>query len=368
MFNQLEAMYNIYYKEYGITGTKNEADEIRLFFMEIKDSSYLDRKYICTMSGEIKQGDIITALNEHWIVIQEDKEINRTYSRFIATRIHNQINFGIDGFLYTTLGVISTGSQGTNSNQYMTTADGKMIVTVQKNTMTSKIKTSDRVIKFGSAWLVVAVTNEILGLLNITLEKTILLTGESLVDEIPNTVSKWTISLEEMPSLKLGTSTEINCTVTRDEVVTSTGFSIIWTSNNNDVATVLDGVVTALNVGSVIITATIQNTVVKASIALEIDNEDMIEYRVTPENRIVKKGAPVTCEVNKYVNGVLVPETFVFTGSGVTASYFTLTTLTGNSFKITNTYGYVAPPLVIKAVANSDGAIQEASFLLRTLV
>ncbi|MDW7661163.1 MAG: hypothetical protein SCL54_06975 [Bacillota bacterium] len=337
----------------------------RIFFKEIKDSSgYKDSKYLYAYDGEVKQGDVVTVDGNQWIMIQEDISYHKQYTRFIATEANQNINFVIDEGLYTMDGIIDAGNQSVSGNaSTMSVIDGKIMVTVQRDTMSEKIKTNDRIIKFGQAWKIITTTTESNGLLNIYCESDILLPDDDKINEIPTGIASWGISFAESSAeLTLNNTITLEPIVTKNNQIVVDGFELEWSVSDDTVLTMNNGVVWSNAVGSSVVTVGIVNKNASATLSIEVVNNEVIEYKITPSDRIVYSifGA-MDFSVNKYVNGVIVPSTAIITAYGLLSSQYTLEVVDGNNFRLTSN-GYVANPLTVVSDFESDGVIIETQF------
>lgn len=350
-------------RDYGCDAIVNDELATRIFFKEIKDSSAdKDSKYLYAYNGQVKQGDSIEIDARHWLVIQEDISYHKQYTRFIVREANQLINFVIDEALYSTNGYIVTGNQSSD-NQAISLINGKLMVIVQANAMTDKIKTSDRIIKFSQAWKIIATSTENNGLINIYCESDTFAPDDDKENEIPSGVATWDISFDE-PSkeINLDSSITLEPIIMKNGIVVSDGYELEWGVADESVLIVNNGVVQAIAEGSTEVTVSIKNKNESATILIDVVSVEVAEYRITPSDRIVYSifGA-VDYSVNKYVNGVIVPESFTITASGLTTAQYTLQVVNGNDFKLTSK-GYVANKLTVRCVAQSDGYVHEEQF------
>ncbi|MBN2899158.1 MAG: Ig-like domain-containing protein [Clostridia bacterium] len=364
--NTLESMFDTYIKMYGLDATSN-GQTVKVFFKEIKDSNSQDKKYCYAYVDAIHQGDIVTVDGTDWLLTQEDESIvHGKYTRLVAQRLFQNINLAINSFLYSIKGQIITGSQGVNGTN-IPISDGKIVINVPHNEMTSKIKVNDRIIKFNSAWKVYQVTNELLGMITMYLEQEVLSEGDDAVNEIPNTVASWDITFNESSyNIALDSENEINPIVTKNGVEVVSGFEIEWATSDESIITIDEnGLVNGVGIGSANLTAIIKNTSIQATVQIVVDDVQIVEYKIEPYTTTIKKYLTVNYTVNQYVNGVIVPDTFTITASGVSESYYTLTTGT-NSFSVKNNYGW-ADGLVVNCVSDSTGESVSIAIGLRPL-
>lgn len=359
----LNGMFKSYMKSYGNVTKINQGEEIMSFFQEIKESNSLDNKYLYAEKKLINQGDLLTINNKMWIVLHEDITYHSPYSRYVVSEANNKINFVIDESLYTTYGTIDTGSQSVN-NGSVSILDGKIKLTVQLNESTLKIKPNDRIIKFGMAWKVLTTTCEDNGLQYVYCETNSILAEDDLENEIPKGVATWTIEFtESIKDINLGSNESLYPIVKKNDVVVTEGYNLFWESSNTSVASIdTDGVLSSLTVGSTTIKAIIEDKGVENTLDVNVINDEVIEYKITPEDRIVYAvNVAPTFTVNKYINGVVASETFTITASGLETRDYELNVIDGNSFEL-KSEGFSATPLTVKCVADSDGFINEEDF------
>lgn len=358
----LLSMFRGYMRDYGVDCTVNGSALTRVFLKEIKENQSQDTKHLFAYNGEMAQGDLIEIDGVKWLVLQEDKSYHKQYTRFVVIQANSNINFVINEALYSTQGIIDAGNQSKDSSR-ISVIDGKIVITIQANTFTSKIRTNDRIIKFGQAWKIIAKTNENTNLYNVFCESDIIMSGDDLINEIPVGVAQWGITFNSpLTEVSLNATTQLNAIVTKNGVVVSDGFNLLWDSSDESFATVSSGVVFGVSVGQATITATIENTTKSAEINVDVVNTEVIEYRITPTDRdIYAVMDEYTFFVNKYINGQVAPDSFTITASGVTTAYYKLQIVDGNTFKLTS-LKYSSVPLMIKCVSNTDGYTIEESF------
>lgn len=363
----LLSMFRGYMRDYGIDCVVNGSTTTRIFFKEIKDNQSKDTKYLYAYNGEVVQGDLIDAEDTKWLILQEDTSYHKQYTRFVVVKANNQINFVINESLYTTNGVIDAGNQTQDSSR-VSIIDGKIVLTIQDNEFTKKIATNNRIIKFGHAWKVIAKTNESSHLFNVFCESDTLVSDDDVINEIPVGVATWGINFTSSSSeLNNGSTSTINPVVTKNGTTVTEGFTLVWESSDELIATVSNGVLTGTGIGLAVISATILNKNVTATIEISVIADEVVEYRIIPEDReVFKVYGAMTYFINKYINGVVVADTFTITASGLTTADYTFVVLNGNSFKLTSKL-YANNPVTVRCVSNSDGYIHEELFYMRVM-
>lgn len=366
--DSLMSMFRVYMRDYGCDAVVNGELVTRIFFKEIKDSSgYKDSKYLYAYNGEVKQGDSIEVNGCHWLVVQEDVTYQKQYTRFIVVEAIHNINFVIDESLYSTIGLVDAGSQSADRSK-LSVIDGKIMLVVQDNESTSKVKTNDRVIKFNQAWKIIATTKESKGLINIYCESDVFLSTDDKENEIPSGVASWGISFaESTKEMSLDSTLTLEPIITKNGGIVTSGFELEWAVSDDEVISVANGVVESIAVGVADVSVTLVNRNVSATVSIEVVNAEVVEYRITPNDRIVYSLMGATdFRVDKVVNGVVVPDTFTITAYGLTTSQYTLQVVNGNDFRLTSK-GYTANKLTVRCVSGSTGYIHEEQFSMYTM-
>ena len=147
-----------------------------------------------------------------------------------------------------------------------------------------------------------------------------------------------TITITNSMTIKKGNTAKISATVT------GTTSSITWTSSNDKVATVdQNGVVTAVNVGTAIITAEVDGETATCNVTVENNAEDNANVTIETVSMTLYKGATkeIKAEVSDGTSKITwtssndkiatVDENGIVTAVGVGTAYITATLENGNS-------------------------------------
>jgi hypothetical protein len=100
----------------------------------------------------------------------------------------------------------------------------------------------------------------------------------------------------------------------------------------------------------------VDNTSASASINVAVSGSSPVGYevRVSPNPSYILEGDTETYTCYLYNGGLVQSDVFVFTaGSVVSTDYYTLTTISNNSFSITNIERYLTDPLTVICTSGS---------------
>lgn len=367
MINALENQFRYYLKNYGVSIVV-DGTETTGFLKEIENTTGNDTKYLFVDIGLVKQGSIVNALNEKWLVISKETNFNDVYDKAIVRKIQFEINFIINDTLTTIPAIVDTKTMDTDTGQYLTLVDGKIIVTIPAG---YDININDRFIKMGSAWKVVGIDKSINGLVSLYAEKDLFANGDDIENEIPAGLSKWTIEIVEKDITKVqqNNTVDFSAKVYKDRVEQQ-GINVTWETSDNSITTVDEnGVVTALALGQVNIVAKITDmpnifdthtiTVVEEqqeTVTYELDGVDTIFWGGTEEYNAVKK-----------INGSPVDANFTFeVFDGGNSDYYVLTVVDNDTCTIKhNTKGYTN--ITLRATDNETGEYVEKDILIKNI-
>ena len=173
-------------------------------------------------------------------------------------------------------------------------------------------------------------------------------TVEKVVEVKPTGITLDKTSL----SLNANQTAQLTATVTP---ANATNKTVVWTSSDNSVATVSNGIVTAVSAGTATITATTSNgltataKVTVASVVTELENNSTIS------STSITKGNSITMTAK--ATGGKAPYTYTyFCKSPSSSSYTTLSTTTATTYKHTpaNTGNYSYAVKVVDAAGNKQ--------------
>lgn len=128
-------------------------------------------KYISTLT-EIKQGDRIYYNGLYWLIISDVNGERFGKYKGVMRACNHMIGFEIDN-KPVCIPVIAYGSSiGVTKNQFIAVADNKMILTMQKNDFSSKIKINDTFVKWSRIYTVEGIDLTQSGLINLHCDQT----------------------------------------------------------------------------------------------------------------------------------------------------------------------------------------------------
>lgn len=133
---------------------------------------------------------------------------------------------------------------------------------------------------------------------------------------------------------------------------------IQWSSSNDTIVSVDNGVITAHALGEATITATIVDTNIAYSVlvsVIETAIDDIYELIVSPNIDYVLQNTSTTFHVDLYKNGVKQPDivTFADLSKNIPINKYTITSDTDNEFTITNYGMYMESPVIVKCVSGA---------------
>lgn len=133
---------------------------------------------------------------------------------------------------------------------------------------------------------------------------------------------------------------------------------IQWSSSNDTIVSVDNGVITAHALGEATITATIVDTNIASSVlvsVIETAIDDIYELIVSPNIDYVLQNTSTTFHVDLYKNGVKQPDivTFADLSKNIPINKYTITSDTDNEFTITNYGMYMESPVIVKCVSGA---------------
>lgn len=133
---------------------------------------------------------------------------------------------------------------------------------------------------------------------------------------------------------------------------------IQWSSSNDTIVSVDNGVITAHALGEATITATIVDTNIASSVlvsVIETAIDDIYELIVSPNIDYVLQNTSTTFHVYLYKNGVKQPDivTFADLSKNIPINKYTITSDTDNEFTITNYGMYMESPVIVKCVSGA---------------
>ena len=349
MYNPLQYQFNNSLERYGYDVKVNSTADARVMFKEYEEgSSPTDYKYMLVANGLINQGDIITLFDEQWFVLGKNVSINDVYTKFVIRRLKFNINFNFTGEVISFPSAIDEGTYRI-INDVISLPDGRIVLHMQENQQSKRIKVNQRFIIMGNAWKVVQKTNAEHGIYKLYAD---IVAIDTVNDDIENEIAdRWKYESKDNYTIKInnvvGSPLTINSTLQLDITVTNNGeivtVPLTYTSSNTDILTVdANGLVTCAGVGTANITVAItEDLSVSDTITIIVEEEpipdatysitSIDDYNDTNNLEIwAKEWRKYT--VHKFIDNIEVAGTFTFTIDN--PSYVTIQEQTDNTIKL----------------------------------
>ena len=264
--NTLQDKFNSHMNKYGKVIEINGLDAIG-FFMEIDNKSSTDEKYLFAGINQVSQGNVIQYNNTKWLCTENPVNINNVYDKSIIKQVKYSIKFAMpSGSLNIFPSIIDTKALDTNTGQYITMPEGKILVTMPENEDSNNITVDLRFIIMGSAWKVTGIDKSKIGLITLYCD---INQFDTVNDDIENEIADkvkyihtYTINITNGDSAELDyRETTLQLTVEcKDNGAVVENPVVTYSSDNEEVATVdNNGLVTCHAIGEAVITATYNN-------------------------------------------------------------------------------------------------------------
>jgi hypothetical protein len=316
----IDDMYNFLIFEKGEDIIFNGDTTKALLIDTTSEISYEDDKEIIT-DFRIKTGDVIQYQGYNWFIIgQIDKhEDLRTY-RSRMRKVEQNFKIIIDNKLYGFPAIFEPATQSISTSATMSVWSGNLKAIIQDTDLTKQIAINSEFIKMGAKWRIDGFTTEHLGLRTLYCEKVTFGANDDQLNEIADTqlLAHYALTISNGSAIQMGIEQTLQlnplATVTIGGVISALVNPIIsFTSSDPTKATVdVNGNITFLNTGSVIVTATLglDNTAT-SSIAITIDSAPQNNYTIDIEDAIgisiIRNNSTRTFVGNRKNNGVDVP-------------------------------------------------------------
>lgn len=232
----------------------------------------IDRKLKCSEEENIKLGSTIDFDNSKWLVITKPKsnKVFKLCKIFECTNVFKwqDSNLDIQSYPCIIQDKTSVYSDGLETGRFITLADDQILITIQNNQDTKKIKlgkrimfNSDRDNIYKVTKIQDLVTN---GLIYITMTRTEFSEANDREDlsicDYVDVVYELTILNGNSASIDISQELQLNVQITKNGNIVDQ-IPLLFISSDPDIAEVLNtGVVTPKTTGSVIITARMQNS------------------------------------------------------------------------------------------------------------
>ena len=170
-------------------------------------------------------------------------------------------------------------------------------------------------------------------------------------------------------SLSIGESDVLEASVYKGSVEIA-DTDIVWSTSDDSILDIIDGVVTAKSVGSATITASIKDTSISSSVDINVSDTPIVdEYEliINPNINYVLQNTSQQFSVYLYKNGIKQNDTvsFLDISSNIPAGKYTIIVDDDNSFTLYNNGMYMNNPVVVKCVSGTT--IKEFNIMLRGL-
>lgn len=248
----------------------------------------LDNIKIITKSP-LHRGDLIIYNGNYYLITTEIT--NKKYDYYyVAEARHCNYSIKIDfsGTVKEFTVYIDSQTLGVDVNKYLTTATGKIIVTLQSNADTQAITVNKRFIKMGSAWKVTGTDYTQNDLLILYCDLDTITTDDDAENEIAD---RWkyevkhsyafSISNKPTESIKQGSTYQVN--ITAMDNGTAYTPNVTYISSDQSIATIdINGLINAIGVGTSTITASDSVSGLSDNFSLQVV---AITYAVTITNK-----------------------------------------------------------------------------------
>lgn len=342
-------------------------------FKEIDDKSQsVDSKYLFTVE-DLQQGTEISYDNINYLVMTRNEKINEVYYKYTIQKCPYYVNFIPGGVLQRIPSIIETKTIDVQTGQSIILPIGKVIVTISRNNTTDKIAINDRFITMGSAWKISGVDKSCEGLIKVNADIDQIMTGDDLVNEIPNGAVKpsYSFNINPLPvSIKKGQTQQLVVSVSENGT-TINNPTLIYTSSNENIATIdSKGLITGIGEGSCSIDITYYGDYDTADTSVNIEVNAIADHNyilsVSPESISMDTGntQQITATVTDKGTAISNP-TFTYnsdnTGVATVNNTGLITAISAGTANITvsyigedgNTYSKTIPTTINEALAKT---------------
>ena len=318
--------------------------------------------------------------NNYWITINSDYYHYVTASTIIR-RCNNTANWILsNGEVHQEVCNIEYADKNNtfDQNENIGIPRGDITVTLQYNQYTKLISVDDRLIFNGQAFRCRYVDNYLRGetlindsspLVYLTMIKDNISVEDDLINNVANANRyEYSVSINEtMFEQSIGFTGFLTATVKLNGDVVN--LPVEWESDNELIGTIDNsGLISLLSNGIVTFTCKLQqNNLVSDSLQMSVVTfpTPMQQVVITPMQDKILQSHSVIYDVYLYENDNLMPDTFSITASGVPSSYYVLTIINGNQFRISNIKMFDTNLLTIKCESNISGAVSYLDVSLR---
>lgn len=313
-------------------------------------STDVDDKKISTLTP-IQRGYLVHYNDEDWLIISEvNGQRSGRYRAFMRVCDY-RIKFNFTGTVKEFPAIVDGKVFDVETGQFMTLPNSKILVTLQENEETLQIVVGQRFIKMGRAWAVEALDRTQKGLMILWCKQD---QFNDAVDDKENEIAdakKWVYALDitnTETTIQINNTLQLTVSITLNGQVVNDK-TVMYSTSDSNIATVdANGLITAINTGSVTITAQLaDNPTVQDAISLTVEDLPRDNYALTINgDTFVTKGYSKTWTASLTNNGqpvTMKPATWSLTStSGGTTNLATITSQSSESVTVKgNNLGYV---------------------------
>lgn len=320
-----------------------------------------DERKITTLHN-LQTGDLIHYNNRDWLI---HNEVNgQRYGKYKALirACDYSIKFNFGGNIKEFPSCVDGKFFDLDTNRYINLSADQIMVTMQENEDTLQVKLENRFIKMGSAWKVTGINRTIVGLITFTCAKDVFNENDDKENEIADG-KKYYVRITNTKPIEIDEGSNVQITYEA-----TTGANVVFVSSDSTIANVDNtGLVTGLQAGTVIITASINgsetykdtieitvNEVIQESYSLQIYSD----YTLPNE---LKNNQSKVYKVNVYRGSEIVTDqpvtwSIYADNQSSTTTLASITSQDGQSCTVKNNNansGYVQ----LKATLNSDDSV-----------
>lgn len=331
----------------------------------------LDTKYDDKKISSLEQvgcGDLIEFLNRKWLVVSEVNGLRYDHYKAIMRCCDFNVKFNINCKVYEFPCIIESNKNTVQNGSTMIIPSGMIMITLQDNVDTQKIKRDQRIIKFSKAWIVRGHDFSQKGLITLYCEEVQISASDDLVNEIADKCTK-TYVVEILngasSNVDVNGTLQLNMRVTENGAVVT--MPVTYESSDTTIATVsASGVVSGLNQGTVTITARLQeDTNIFDTITIEVKPLVVLDnYSVSISGKTdISYGMTSTYTAQILNNGVATTGKAVTWSikneDGTTTPYGTIKSFTDTTcvVQIANNQNYIGKYVVLTAKLSTDASV-----------
>lgn len=355
-----------------------QGQEKKVLIIDVSNrAEYYQDKLLYT-TFKIDTGDCIIYQGQKWLITSQVDQGNQSYQGRMR-RTNYKVKMVVDGELSEYETIIEAISFSVTSTAIMTMLDGKLKVTLPVTISSQRITESQRFIIMGRAWKVIGVDRTRLGLLELHVDKDMI---NPNTDDVANGIANkdqiavWDIQIQDFnPQVLLGEPTVYNPQVLKNGTVV-TDRTFIWETNNDQVLSVADGIVTGHQLGEATLTLTVEGSPqINKCFTIEVVDKlaPAITYKMWSifigegikyyDFFDILRGDTGQFGVEKYVDGILAEVndtyTFIVEPGVIPADRYTFKVVSDVMCEITCNMSYSSSRLKLKATSNETGQTVE---------